>query len=36
MDKIVSYTDGGCRGIPGIGGWGGWLRYKDHDKKLKG
>jgi len=36
MEKIVIYTDGGCRGNPGIGGWGGWLRYKDHDKKLKG
>ena len=36
MEKIVIYTDGGCRGNPGIGGWGAWLRYKDHDKKLKG
>ena len=36
MEKIVIYTDGGCRGNPGIGGWGVWLRYKDHDKKLKG
>ena len=36
MDKIVIYTDGGCRGNPGIGGWGVWLRYGDHDKKLKG
>ena len=36
MDKIVIYTDGGCRGNPGVGGWGVWLRYKDHDKKLKG
>jgi len=35
MEKIVIYTDGGCRGNPGIGGWGVWLRYKDHDKKLK-
>ena len=36
MEKIVIYTDGGCRGNPGTGGWGVWLRYKDHDKKLKG
>ena len=36
MDKIVIYTDGGCRGNPGVGGWGVWLRYNDHDKKLKG
>lgn len=36
MNKIVIYTDGGCRGNPGIGGWGVWLRYGDHDKKLKG
>ena len=36
MEKIVIYTDGGCRGNPGIGGWGVWLRYIDHDKKLKG
>jgi len=31
MEKIVIYTDGGCRGNPGIGGWGVWLCYKDHD-----
>lgn len=36
MDKIVIYTDGGCRGNPGIGGWGVWLRYGKHEKKLKG
>ena len=36
MEKIVIYTDGGCRGNPGIGGWGVWLHYKDYDKKLKG
>ena len=33
MEKILIYTDGGCRGNPGVGGWGVWLRYKDHDKK---
>jgi ribonuclease HI len=36
MNKIVIYTDGGCRGNPGIGGWGVWLRYGDNDKKLNG
>ena len=36
MNKIIIYTDGGCRGNPGIGGWGVWLRYGDYDKKLKG
>jgi ribonuclease HI len=36
MDKIIIYTDGGCRGNPGIGGWGVWLRYGKHSKKLNG
>jgi ribonuclease HI len=36
MNKIVIYTDGGCRGNPGIGGWGVWLRYGNNDKKLNG
>ncbi|WP_428087313.1 ribonuclease HI [Candidatus Thioglobus sp.] len=36
MQKIIIYTDGGCRGNPGIGGWGVWLRYGDYDKKLNG
>ncbi|BBB22456.1 ribonuclease HI [Abyssogena phaseoliformis symbiont OG214] len=36
MNKIIIYTDGGCRGNPGIGGWGVWLRYDGHDKKLQG
>lgn len=36
MNKIIIYTDGGCRGNPGVGGWGAWLRYGDLDKKLKG
>jgi len=35
-DKIIIYTDGGCRGNPGIGGWGVWLSYKSKDKKLYG
>ena len=36
MDKILIYTDGGCRGNPGVGGWGVWLRYGAYDKKLRG
>ncbi len=36
LDKIIIYTDGGCRGNPGIGGWGAWLRYGKHEKKLNG
>ncbi len=36
MDRILIYTDGGCRGNPGVGGWGVWLRYKDTERKLKG
>ena len=36
MDKIIIYTDGGCRGNPGVGGWGVWLRYGEYDKKLSG
>ncbi|MBE8189790.1 MAG: ribonuclease HI [Candidatus Thioglobus sp.] len=36
MDKIIIYTDGGCRGNPGLGGWGAWLRFGKYDKKIKG
>lgn len=36
MEKIIIYTDGGCRGNPGVGGWGAWLRHKSVEKKLKG
>ncbi len=36
MDKIIIYTDGGCRGNPGIGGWGVYLNYKGNEKKLSG
>lgn len=36
MNRIIIYTDGGCRGNPGIGGWGVWLRYEGYDKKIKG
>lgn len=36
MDKIIIYTDGGCRGNPGIGGWGVFLSYKGVEKKIYG
>ena len=36
MNKIIIYTDGGCRGNPGVGGWGVWLRYGEYEKKLSG
>lgn len=35
-DKIIIYTDGGCRGNPGIGGWGVYLIYQKQVKKLSG
>jgi ribonuclease HI len=36
MNRIIIYTDGGCRGNPDIGGWGVWLRYGEYEKKLSG
>ncbi len=36
MQRIIIYTDGGCRNNPGVGGWGVWLQYAEHDKKIKG
>jgi ribonuclease HI len=36
MQKIVIYTDGGCRGNPGPGGWGAVLEYGKHRKEIKG
>lgn len=36
MDKIIIYTDGGCRGNPGIGGWGVFLSFKGKEKKISG
>lgn len=35
-EKIIIYTDGGCRGNPGIGGWGAYLSYKGSEKKISG
>ena len=36
MNKVIIYTDGGCRGNPGIGGWAALLQYKDKEKVIKG
>lgn len=38
MTKIIVeiFTDGACSGNPGPGGWGAILRYKGHEKELKG
>ena len=33
---IEIYTDGACKGNPGPGGWGAILRYRQHEKLLKG
>ena len=33
---VEIYTDGACRGNPGPGGWGALLRYRGHEKSLKG
>lgn len=33
---VEIYTDGACKGNPGPGGWGALLRYKGHEKTLKG
>lgn len=35
-DKIIIYTDGGCRHNPGIGGWGAFLSYGNKQKKIYG
>ena len=36
MKKIDIFTDGSCLGNPGAGGWCAILRYKGHEKILKG
>ena len=36
MEKIIIYTDGGCRGNPGPGGWGALMRFGDHEKEIYG
>ena len=35
-DVVEVYTDGACRGNPGPGGWGALLRYRGHERRLKG
>ena len=36
MKKIEIFTDGSCLGNPGDGGWCAILRYKGHEKILRG
>jgi ribonuclease HI len=33
---IEIFTDGACSGNPGPGGWGAILRWRDHERELKG
>lgn len=35
-NKVIVFTDGGCRGNPGPGGWGVLLRFGDHEKEIYG
>ncbi|MDH3700877.1 MAG: ribonuclease HI [Alphaproteobacteria bacterium] len=35
-ETIDLFTDGACRGNPGPGGWGVVMRWRDHEKELKG
>ena len=35
-NKVIIYTDGGCRGNPGPGGWGASLRFGSHVKEIYG
>jgi ribonuclease HI len=36
MKKVTIFTDGACLNNPGSGGWCAILRYKEHEKILKG
>ncbi|WP_438498377.1 hypothetical protein [Bacillus pumilus] len=39
MEKVIIYTDGGCRGNQNdanVGGWGAVLSYKGKEIELKG
>jgi ribonuclease HI len=36
MKKVTIFTDGACLGNPGAGGWCAILRYKGHEKILRG
>jgi len=35
-NKVMIFTDGGCRGNPGPGGWGALMRFGDHEKEIYG
>jgi len=35
-ESVIAYTDGACRGNPGPGGWGAVLRWRGHERRLKG
>ena len=35
-DTLKAWTDGACSGNPGPGGWGVVLRWREHEKTLKG
>jgi ribonuclease HI len=35
-DVVEIFTDGACSGNPGPGGWGAVLRYRGHERELKG
>lgn len=34
--RVEIHTDGACRGNPGPGGWGVLMRYRGHERRLKG
>jgi ribonuclease HI len=36
LQKVVIYTDGGCKGNPGPGGWGAVLAYQDRKREIWG
>ena len=36
MKRVTLFCDGSSLGNPGYGGWCGILRYKNHEKILKG
>lgn len=35
-DKVVVYSDGGCRPNPGIGGWAALLIFGEHQREISG
>ena len=36
VNKVIVFTDGGCRGNPGPGRWGALLCFGDHEKENYG